>query len=173
MSYKPLCTAKFFRQQQNEQWLKRNQFRPKQMWRNQLSWFWKKAAKRNKQEKPRKKANGQLISQPRALLRGFLNMIQNTVVQTPFKFQFWTQVLKVRLGCFQLLISIPDAVLVFYIFTGIGRRSKFPYLWNKHEKYLVTPSTFFSGYPMKLWLEYLQRGPSSLETGNWDCLAKL
>lgn len=56
--------------------------------RNQLSWFWKKAAKRNKQEEPQNKSNGQFTSQPKVLLRGFLNMIQNTVVQNPFKIQF-------------------------------------------------------------------------------------
>lgn len=55
MSYKPLYTTKVIRQQQNEQWLKRNKFRPKQMW-NQLSWFRKKSVKRNKQEKPQNKA---------------------------------------------------------------------------------------------------------------------
>lgn len=54
-------------------------------------------------------------SQPKVLLQGFLNMMQNTVAPTPFEIPVLNPCFKIGLWVFSTPDSIPDAVLVFSI----------------------------------------------------------
>lgn len=110
MSYKPLYTTNFFRQHQNEQWLKRNQFRPKQMWR-EISFlgFEKRQQKEINKKNPETKQIVSPLHIQMFYFRDFSTRCRIQCFKPLSKFQFWTHVLKLDLGYLQLLILIPDA----------------------------------------------------------------